>query len=582
MGVLIGVVFGLGVLVALSAGRPPRARSGPDWRERRTELLLQAGIEGVGPGQLLALQAVLGLLAFVVVLAISKAVPVAVAFGLFGGWAPLAIVKRYRRTRSLELRDVWPELVDNLASGVRAGLSLPEALTVLGTRGPEPLRTSFLRFADDYRATGRFNDCLDRLKAQLADPIGDRVCESLRMAREVGGTDLGRLLRTLSTFLREDARTRAELETRQGWTVNAAPARDRCSLVRAAPAGQPVLDDHRLQQRERCPGPGCRWWRVRGGLPDHDADRAAARGAAGAPVSALAMGLLLGMVAATGLLLIVLNAPMLRRARLDDRLAPYLRDAPRPSRLLSLPPTVTPFATLERLLRPVLGDAARMLERYFGGSASIRRRLAQLGRGDTVEQFRTEQVIWGALGLLAGVAVQVVALATRSGPNPLALVVLCAIAAVGGVLGRDYWLSAQVRRREESMLAEFPTVAELLALAVAAGEGPVGALERVCRLSSGELPRELGLALAEARSGATLVQALEGICQRTSLDALARFVDGVSVAIERGTPLAEVLRAQAVDVREAGKRALLESGGKREIAIVVPVNIWLRYLASAR
>lgn len=42
------------------------------------------------------------------------------------------------------------------------------------------------------------------------------------MAREVGGTDLGRLLRTLSQFLREDARTRAELETRQGWTVNAA------------------------------------------------------------------------------------------------------------------------------------------------------------------------------------------------------------------------------------------------------------------------------------------------------------------------------------------------------------------------
>jgi tight adherence protein B len=42
------------------------------------------------------------------------------------------------------------------------------------------------------------------------------------MAREVGGTDLGRLLRTLSTFLREDARTRSELETRQGWTVNAA------------------------------------------------------------------------------------------------------------------------------------------------------------------------------------------------------------------------------------------------------------------------------------------------------------------------------------------------------------------------
>jgi tight adherence protein B len=92
----------------------------------------------------------------------------------------------------------------------------------LGVRGPEPLRPAFDRFAADYRATGRFGECLDRLKAQLADPVADRIVESLRVAREVGGTDLGRLLRTLSQFLREDARTRAELETRQGWTVSAA------------------------------------------------------------------------------------------------------------------------------------------------------------------------------------------------------------------------------------------------------------------------------------------------------------------------------------------------------------------------
>ena len=80
----------------------------------------------------------------------------------------------------------------------------------------------FIRFGEDYRTSGRFDESIDRLKATLADPVGDRIIESVRMAREVGGSDLGRLLRTLSSFLREDARTRAELETRQGWTVNAA------------------------------------------------------------------------------------------------------------------------------------------------------------------------------------------------------------------------------------------------------------------------------------------------------------------------------------------------------------------------
>ena len=151
------------------------------------------------------------------------------------------------------------------------------------------------------------------------------------------------------------------------------------------------------------------------------------------------------------------------------------------------------------------------------------------------------------------------------------LLILCLLATVGGVLLRDRWLSREVAVREERMMAEFPTIAELLALAVAAGEGPVGALERVSRISQGELARELGRALADARAGASLVLALQGIAARTSLPPLARFVDGVAIAVERGTPLADVLRAQAVDVREAGKRALLEAGGRKEIAMMVPV-----------
>ena len=120
-------------------------------------------------------------------------------------------------------------------------------------------------------------------------------------------------------------------------------------------------------------------------------------------------------------------------------------------------------------------------------------------------------------------------------------------------------------------MAEFPTVAELLALAVAAGEGPVGALERVTTVCRGELAKELGRGLADARAGASLVQALHGIGSRTSLPALSRFVDGVAIAVERGTLLADVLRAQAVDVREAGKRALLEAGGRKEVSMMAPV-----------
>jgi hypothetical protein len=90
-----------------------------------------------------------------VFLVASRTWPVAVAFGVFAAYAPVALVRFRARQRRDELRELWPDAVDNLASAVRAGLSLPEALTQLGVRGPEPLRGPFQRFGEDYRASAR-------------------------------------------------------------------------------------------------------------------------------------------------------------------------------------------------------------------------------------------------------------------------------------------------------------------------------------------------------------------------------------------------------------------------------------------
>jgi len=285
------------------------------------------------------------------------------------------------------------------------------------------------------------------------------------------------------------------------------------------------------------------------------------------PLVGAGLGLMLGL----GLWLTFIRLPVMRRPTLDDRLAPYVRDAVPTSRLLTETAHArTPFGVVERLLAPVMSDAMRWVERITGGPGTVRRRLEQQGRGTTVEQFRAEQVVWGVLGLGAGL---ILALLTAAGRG-LSVVSLVGLVLVGGLLGimaRDHMLTRAVKRREQRMLAEFPTVAELLALSVSAGEGAVGALERVARTCQGELSLELRRTLADARAGATLVQALEGLAARTSLTSLARFVDGVAVAVERGTPLAEVLRAQAQDVRDMGRRQLMETGGKKEIAMMVPV-----------
>lgn len=280
-------------------------------------------------------------------------------------------------------------------------------------------------------------------------------------------------------------------------------------------------------------------------------------------------GAVLGAAFGAGLLLVWYAIPLRRRQVLEARLVPYLTRLSESEATLDR--VVTPFPTMERLLRPYLARGALVLERVLGGGTSVRRRLEQAGSSLTVQEFRADQLVWGASGFGAGAALSLLLQAGGQVRSPLALLVFSAAAGVAGVVARDQQLTRAVRQRERRILAEFPVVADLLALAVAAGEGPVGALERVSKVSSGELGRELGRALADARAGASLVQALDGIGERTSLPQLARFADGIAVAVERGTPLADVLRAQAADVRETRKRYLMEVGGRKEIAMMVPV-----------
>lgn len=224
MGLVTGLLLGLGAFLVVTADpyRPRGRRLG--WSPSRAagRLLADAGLRTASPVQLLTGGAGAALLVLVLVAAVSRTIPLAIAFAVFTALAPRAWLRRRARLRITSRRDAWPDAVDHLVSGIRAGLSLPEALAALGASGPPDLRLAFARFAGHYQGSGAFATCLDELADDLADPVGDRVIEALRVAREVGGTDLGALLRTLSRFLREDARTRGEVEARQSWSVNAA------------------------------------------------------------------------------------------------------------------------------------------------------------------------------------------------------------------------------------------------------------------------------------------------------------------------------------------------------------------------
>lgn len=284
----------------------------------------------------------------------------------------------------------------------------------------------------------------------------------------------------------------------------------------------------------------------------------------------VAAGAVIGFVLGIGLALIAGRLPWLRQRDLAGRIDPYLRRSPDNALLESSGTPARSRILIEALLGPIAVRIIGVLERLTGGADQLEKRLRMAGRRTSVDSFRIEQVVFGVAGLVLGLLAGLAAVGMR-GASPLLGLLIVMLGTVSGILLRDYLLGVEIKRRAARMAREFPTVADLLALAVAAGESPISAMERVARSSTGALPEEFAATVAEIRAGSGVSQALAEMGTRTPLDSLARFGEGVSIAIERGTPLAEVLRAQAQDAREASKRQLMETAGQREVLMLIPV-----------
>lgn len=286
-----------------------------------------------------------------------------------------------------------------------------------------------------------------------------------------------------------------------------------------------------------------------------------------------AWGAVLGAAVGLGLLLVGARVVAIRRPQLAVRVLPYLRDLPQAGRYVGgggRAASAAPRSAGAVVFAPLLRAAADGVERVLGGASSVRRRLDRAALETSVHEFRVEQVLWGLVAFAVAAAFGVMR-SLAAPTSPVALLVLCGVAFAVGVVARDNWLSSQVKARERRILEEFPTIAELLALAVAAGESPVAALDRVVRRSGGELSTELARVLAAIRTGEPVSSAFDDLAARTGLPLVSRFAQGIAIAMERGTPLADVLHAQAADVREAGRRELIEVAARREVVMMVPV-----------
>ncbi|MCM1011734.1 MULTISPECIES: type II secretion system F family protein [unclassified Brevibacterium] len=282
--------------------------------------------------------------------------------------------------------------------------------------------------------------------------------------------------------------------------------------------------------------------------------------------------LLLGTFNGVALTVFVLALPPLRRPTLSSRIAPYLRDQ---EALVDVyaPPTPRKEGLLGALRQAAL-TATTWVTSRITTDATLNLRIGRLGGRATIERFRTNQILSILVGMIAGGGLAGLITAQR-GFSAIVVIVLVISGGVAGHIVNDWRLSQAIARHESRILAEFPTVAELLALSITAGEGIVEALERVCRTCSGDLVDELRTALSATRTGTPLVEALDQMATRIAIPEIVQFVDGLAVSMTRGTPLAEVLRSQAADVREQSRRRLLELSGRKEIGMLIPVVVFV-------
>lgn len=222
--IALGVILGIGLWAMavpwlFPAGRALLAPRPPD---RLSTLLQRAGLARTGRAGVIAGSLIVALCAATAALAATGVPAIAVCAGAFAASVPVIVMRQRVVARRKAARVVWPDVVDHLISAIRSGQALPDSVMALAHSGPVETREHFALFATSYRATGNFALGLDELKRSLADPVADRLVETLRMSREVGGTDLTLVLRDLASYLRKDSAVRSEVEARQSWIINAA------------------------------------------------------------------------------------------------------------------------------------------------------------------------------------------------------------------------------------------------------------------------------------------------------------------------------------------------------------------------
>jgi tight adherence protein C len=273
---------------------------------------------------------------------------------------------------------------------------------------------------------------------------------------------------------------------------------------------------------------------------------------------------------------IAADAVLMRSGRtLATRVAPWISDVSPEAHevaVLSLRRSAG-RGTLEHRRSLLAHIGSRLPSRWhlvIDGGSRTKVLLAQAGRDVPLEQWRAQVMESGLIGAIISLALSIIIVSVTQG-SPVAITGFVLCGAFGGIWFRRWSLARTARARVNLMLEELPALCELLAICLTAGEGFREALARVTAIGDGPLVSHFRQALSRVELGVPLVQALGDVSARLEVAPLSRTLDHIISSIERGTPLAAVLRTQATEARQEAGRRLQERASAREVVMLMPL-----------
>jgi tight adherence protein C len=123
----------------------------------------------------------------------------------------------------------------------------------------------------------------------------------------------------------------------------------------------------------------------------------------------------------------------------------------------------------------------------------------------------------------------------------------------------------------EKALFELPEIVDLLVVSLRSGDGIFRSFEKVVPRCEGELARELTRVLRGVEYGAPFGDELRSVAISLPHPQVTEFVNKVVMSLQRGTPLAQMLRELSESVRAEIRNRLLRQAGKNETRMLVPL-----------